>query len=90
MQKIIPDYSSIPVRYLEDVSRIVGACFRMGWIVTPKEAYHAWSDYSDSMAAGWMGLPEPFDDGESPWKCTLDECDKTILEIVKFRLAVKE
>jgi hypothetical protein len=83
MTRVSNNYLNIPERYRRDVENIVGSCYRQGLIVTPEEAYHAWSEYSDSMAAGWLGLPEPYDDGESPWKCTLDECDRDITRIVE-------
>ena len=78
MHRITNDYSNIPERYRSDVKEIVEACARQNLIVSPQEAYFAWNEYSDTYAAGWLGLPTPYDDGESPWICTLDDCDKEI------------
>ena len=83
MTRISHSYSQIPERYHSDIKEIVGACHRNGLIVTPQEAYSAWGEYSDSMAAGWIGLPYPYDDGESPWVCTRDECDREITAIIE-------
>ena len=44
--------------YIEDTKRIVKVSFDNGIILTLKEAETIWEDYSDSMAAGWMGLPK--------------------------------
>jgi hypothetical protein len=41
---------------------IVEALFRLGIEISRKDAYEAWSKFSESMAAGWMNLPE--EDGE--------------------------
>ena len=48
--------------YTYDVSRIVMACNKEGYYITPQDAFKAWNKYSDSMCAGWMSLPtDPFD-----------------------------
>jgi hypothetical protein len=83
MTRISNDFSTVPERYRDDVKTIVESCYRQGLIVAPHEAYSAWCEYSDSMAAGWMGVPTSYDDGESPWKCTLDDCDREITVIVE-------
>ena len=80
MTRISNNYNSIPEIYREDVKEIVEACKRRGLIITPEEGYKAWGNYSDSMAAGWMGLPEPFEDLD----VTQEDCDKEIERIVEY------
>jgi hypothetical protein len=46
------------VRYPEDCRRIVEVAGAAGYSVSPWEAEAIWDAYSDSMAAGWMGLPD--------------------------------
>lgn len=44
--------------YIEDTKRITKVAFNNGVSLTIKEAEEVWLEYSDSMAAGWMGLPK--------------------------------
>ena len=86
MTRITNDFSDIPERYREDVKTIVESCQRKSLIVTPQEAYSAWSEYSDSYAAGWLGLPYPFkldgqDDGR---EYTQENCDEEITRLVEM------
>jgi hypothetical protein len=50
----------------EDVSRIMEAALHYGVVLSPQEAEKAWDEYSESMAAGWMMLPET---KEEIWNC---------------------
>lgn len=45
-----------------DVKRIVQICLSRGHQLSYETAYKAWEQFSDSMAAGWMMLPD--DDAE--------------------------
>ena len=45
-----------------DVRRIVEVALKHGVILSPHEAYKAWSDHSDDLCAGWLFLPD--DDNE--------------------------
>ncbi len=49
-------------RYPKDIKRIIKAFVDEDMIVTPEQANDMWELYSDSMCAGWMGLPESGDD----------------------------
>lgn len=49
-------FEDISEYYHEDVRRIIRVAFEHGIILTPNEAYKAWQDFSDTMAAGWMNL----------------------------------
>jgi hypothetical protein len=52
-------YSKLkPIRHEGDVAIIVRIIKKNGYDISPYDAQMAWEDYSDSMAAGWMGLPE--------------------------------
>ena len=42
----------------DDVWRIVQVCLSAGYKIDPQTAFIAWERYSDSIAAGWMTLPE--------------------------------
>ncbi len=44
-------------RYPEDTKHIVKVLAERGYEATELEAEELWEKYSDSMAAGWMGLP---------------------------------
>ena len=44
------------------VHRIMAAMANEGYLVTWNQAIDLWQKYSESMAAGWMALPET--DGE--------------------------
>jgi hypothetical protein len=54
---IIPTWGEPP----EDVSRIIAVCTANGFEIDQETARKAWENYSDSMAAGWMGFPEEDD-----------------------------
>ena len=43
-------------RHAADVDRIVRICAARSVLVSPHDAQSAWEEYSDSMAAGWLGL----------------------------------
>ena len=59
----------IPLRFVSeshddhsaDVSEIVRVFARYGFSISRSDARAAWQRYSDSMAAGWMGL-DSYDD----------------------------
>jgi len=42
--------------YIDDIKRIAKVCIDNGYVVSLKRAEAAWLDYSERMAAGWMGL----------------------------------
>lgn len=44
--------------YPEDVTRIQEALARTGRYASREECTYLWEKYSDSMAAGWLYLPE--------------------------------
>jgi len=52
----------INCRHPEDAERIQKILLNNGYTASPKECERLWEDYSDSMAAGWMGLPEKDED----------------------------
>ena len=41
-----------------NVQRIVSVCAAEGYTISPSFADEIWSDYSDSMCASWMTMPE--------------------------------
>jgi hypothetical protein len=45
-------------RYPDDCKRIAEVALKAGYAVSMWEAEAIWDAYSDSMAAGWMGLPD--------------------------------
>lgn len=45
-------------RYGHDVDRIVDALASDGILATRAQAYRLWEQFSTSMAAGWMNLPD--------------------------------
>ena len=47
--------------YADDIERIQRVCAQRGRIISAQQAQTAWGEESESMAAGWLGLPE--DDG---------------------------
>lgn len=52
--------------YPEDVTRIRTAIVNRGYKCSRKQAKKVWEEYSDSMSAGWLILP----DAESTiWAC---------------------
>lgn len=50
--------------YIDDTIRIVKVSLNHGINLTLKQAEEVWILYSESMCAGWMGLPE---DDEILW-----------------------
>lgn len=48
--------------WLEDVNRISDIYARRGFTLSRKDAYHAWKQYSDGLAASWMVLPKEEDE----------------------------
>lgn len=42
--------------YQNDIDRIVKIFADRGYEISHTDAVHAWEQYSDSMAAGWMSL----------------------------------
>jgi hypothetical protein len=50
------------IDYPDDVAFIQDALFKAGYAVTPHEAERLWSAYSDSLCAGWLGLPGKYED----------------------------
>lgn len=58
------------VRYREDCERIVRISMMHGYNITLGQAEQVWDDYSDSMAAGWMNLPES---DEEVWEVLSEE-----------------
>jgi hypothetical protein len=49
-------------RYPDDVRRIQVVAMARGVLLDENQAESAWDRYSDSMAAGWMGLPDDDND----------------------------
>lgn len=45
-------------RHKLDVERIISVLSQRGYEVSFAQAFNAWSDYSESMSAGWLSLPE--------------------------------
>lgn len=72
------NYSDIPEHYREETKYLVECCARQGLIVSPQEAYSAWSAYSDSMAAGWLGTAYPDE------AYTQEDCDKQNTGIIEY------
>lgn len=51
--------------YLDDCNKIKDILANQGYIATLQQCYDLWSEYSDSMAAGWMSMRDLSD--ESIW-----------------------
>lgn len=45
-------------RYIDDIRRIKNILLHRGYNATLTNSEQLWDRYSDSMAAGWMTLPE--------------------------------
>jgi hypothetical protein len=56
----IPPEEDFP--YIEDVRRIVRVLAERDIICSENDARELWNRYSDSMAAGWMGMDYQTDD----------------------------
>lgn len=52
------DYKVPNNRDPEDLKMIIRAALEYDYLIDAEEAYKIWDEYSDSMAAGWMGLDE--------------------------------
>lgn len=63
-------------RYPEDTKRIIEACKKFGIELEPSEAIYFWECYSDSLAAGWIILP---DSDKEIYEC-IKEYIKEVLE----------
>jgi hypothetical protein len=48
--------------HLRDCLRIVEVLRARGYFATRQEVYDAWSEYSETWAAGWWPLPEDDDE----------------------------
>jgi hypothetical protein len=44
--------------YPDDVERIVRVCAEAGYEISRNDAHAAWQDYSETMCASWMILPD--------------------------------
>lgn len=62
-KKSTPD-SNFTHRHLHDVERIQQVCEQNGYEADLEACAFLWDEYSDSMCAGWLGLP---DDNEELW-----------------------
>lgn len=62
-------------RYPADVARIRQVALAHGVTLDDEQAESVWDDYSDSMAAGWLGLPDSDDDLWSTVSAHLVEMD---------------
>ena len=51
-------YTSIVNRFASDVDRIVEVCLNAGYYLSKADAQYAWEEYSDSLAACWLSLPD--------------------------------
>ena len=49
-------------RHIDDVNRLVSVAAANGIVLTQNQSYQAWTDYSDSYAAGWMMMPHQDDE----------------------------
>jgi hypothetical protein len=50
------------IEYPDDVKRIQKVLFDNGYSATANQCVVLWERYSESMAAGWMNLPEKDED----------------------------
>ena len=46
------------ITYPADVERIIGVVHQMGFSINEHMAIHLWEDFSSSMSACWLSLPE--------------------------------
>ena len=53
-------------QYPADVARIIHVAAAHGVVLSALEAEKAWDDYSESLCAGWIILPESDDE---IWSC---------------------
>lgn len=43
-------------KFKADIERMIIICANRGYLLTPSDAAWAWEQYSDGLAAGWLGL----------------------------------
>lgn len=60
--KIARLISNEEIEYKNDVERIKNVFASYQILIPEADIVNAWKRYSDSMAAGWMGLPESDED----------------------------
>lgn len=60
-------------RHLDNVKRIQKVLMIYGYEANLEDCADIWDEYSESYAAGWMGLPES--DSEL-WECIESEVEK--------------
>lgn len=58
MQMLKIKYPNDGIRYPEDVERIGKILYDRGYFSTPEQCQQIWELYSDTLCAGWLGLPE--------------------------------
>jgi hypothetical protein len=47
-----------PIRHPEDCERIQRACASVGCVLSLEETQTLWEQYSETMSAGWLVLPD--------------------------------
>lgn len=52
----IPERWDVPFHHQDDVARIVAVCAAAGYEVSPVAADFAWTEFSDTYAASWLGM----------------------------------
>lgn len=65
----INDDKDFTHRWLEDVERIQKVLLENGYSSPLSDCSGLWNDYSGSMCAGWLGLPE---DDKDLWEILKD------------------
>ena len=60
-------------RYIDEVKRIQDAIYENGYEADLKDCADIWDDYSDSLAAGWIGVPKDY---EEIWRIVGSEVRK--------------
>jgi hypothetical protein len=68
-----PEWLKENFRWGGDVDRIVAICKAKGYHISEADAHHAWEEYSDSMAAGWMMLS---DDDNDVFETVIEYCEE--------------
>ena len=62
------------MEYRDDCIRIAKICAGRGIFISPEQAENLWQSYSDSMCAGWIGLPK---DDDKVFMCLdIKQCPK--------------
>ena len=59
-------------RHIHDVKRIQQVLLDNNYSSTLKDCAELWENYSDSMCAGWMGLPDDDDELFGTLECYID------------------